>query len=82
MLKEGFELVLGGEAGVGEETIDVAPFVEAAIIEGIDMLSASLGAEFWCKDTYFCRYRQEMSHFSFSAKILWRFGTFYRIIGS
>ena len=23
------------------------------------MLSASLDAEFWCKDTYFCRYRQE-----------------------
>ena len=33
MLKEGFELVLGGEAGVGEETINVAPFVETAIIE-------------------------------------------------
>ena len=33
MLKEGFELVLGGEADVGEETIDVAPFVETSIIE-------------------------------------------------
>ncbi len=33
MLQEGFELVLGGEAGVGEETIDVAPFAETSIIE-------------------------------------------------
>ena len=33
MLKEGFELILGGEAGVSEETINVTPFVETAIIE-------------------------------------------------
>lgn len=43
MLKEGFELILGGEAGVGEETINVAPFVETAIIEELEIVGNDEG---------------------------------------
>lgn len=43
MLQEGFELVLGGEAGVGEETINVTPFVETAIIEELEIVGNDEG---------------------------------------
>ena len=33
VLKEGFEVVLGGEAGVGEVAGSVVPFAEAAVVE-------------------------------------------------
>lgn len=43
VLKEGFELILGGEAGVGEETINVTPFVETAIIEELEIVGNDEG---------------------------------------
>ena len=38
IVQEGFVLILGGEAGVCEVTIDVAPFTEAAIVEELEIV--------------------------------------------
>lgn len=43
VLKEGFELILGSEASVGEETINVTPFVETAIIEELEVVGNDEG---------------------------------------
>ena len=68
MSQDGFVLVLGSEDGVCEIAVYMAPFSEATIVEhfefvcddeGNDDLSASFIANFCCKDTNFCRYRQE-----------------------
>ena len=61
IVKQCFVLVLGCEAGICQEIIDVPPFFQASIIE---QLSASYFINFCRKDTEFCRYRQVCDKFS------------------
>ncbi len=43
VLKEGFEGVLGGEAGVGEVAGGVVPFAEAAVVEEFEFFGDDEG---------------------------------------
>ena len=43
VIQQGFVLVLGGEAGVGEVAVDVAPFVETAVVEELELFGDDEG---------------------------------------
>ena len=38
VVKQGFEVVLGGEAGVKQEAFDAGPFTETSIIEHLQVV--------------------------------------------